>query len=259
MIIVRGVSSIMTEDKSPSTSQRIAAFRIACQDCSLYQLCLPTGIQSSEVTLLDEIIQRRPPLDRGEHLFQVGHPFSAIYAVRSGSIKTYVPIDDGKEQVTGFHLPGELLGLDAINSGHHPSAAKALETTSLCKIPYDRLGELSHQLPSLQQQLLKVMSRELLHDQTLMLLLGKKSAEQRLAALLLSLSERYRQRGLSATEFNLSMSRNDIGNYLGLAVETISRLFSRFQDEGLLLAERRHITIIDIHGLQAMASGKIGS
>jgi len=232
----------------------LAEVRVACQDCSLFQLCIPVGIDSADLRFLDAIIKRRRPLKRGEHLFQVGAPFQAIYAVRSGSIKTYVPTDDGQEQVTGFHLPGELLGLDAISSQHHPCAAKALETTSLCEIPFDEFGELCNRIPSLQQQLIKVMSKELLHDQSLLMLLGKKSADERLAALLVSLSERYRRRGFSATEFHLSMSRNDIGNYLGLAVETVSRLFTRFQDEALLSVQRKHIRILNLERLNAIAN-----
>jgi CRP/FNR family transcriptional regulator len=226
---------------------------IACQDCSLYQLCLPTGIAGEELEQLDNIIQRRPPLKRGDYLFHIGGPFQAIYAVRSGSIKTYVPTEEGGEQVTGFYLPGELLGLDAINTGRHPCAAKALETTSLCEIPYERLSKLSNQIPNLQKQLLKVMSKELLHDQSLLMLLGKKNAEQRLAAMLISISNRYKQRGFSPTDFNLSMSRNDIGNYLGLAVETISRLFTRFQEDGLLEVTRRRIVIRECGEMKRIA------
>ena len=243
----------MTQAASPSAI-KIDQFKVACKDCNLFQLCLPVGIDAQELDELDSIIKRRRPVKRGEHLFRVGDPFQAIYAVRSGSIKTYTPTEDGHEQVTGFHLPGELLGLDAINLQHHPCAAKALETTSLCEIPFNRLEELSMRLPSLQHQLLKIMSKEILHDQSLLMLLGKKSAEERLAALLLSLSSRYQQRGFSPTDFYLSMSRNDIGNYLGLAVETVSRLFTRFQEEGLLKVQRKHVCITDIDRLSAIAN-----
>jgi CRP/FNR family transcriptional regulator len=245
--------------KVASNVVKLDHIKIACKDCSLFQLCLPVGIDATELEELDSIIKRRRPLKRGEHLFHVGSPFQAIYAVRSGSIKTYAPTEDGHEQVTGFHLPGELLGLDAINLQHHPCAAKALETTSYCEIPFERLEELSTRLPSLQHQLLKIMSKEILHDQSLLMLLGKKSAEERLAALLLSLSSRYRQRGFSATDFHLSMSRNDIGNYLGLAVETVSRLFSRFQEEGLLDVQRKHIGIADLPRLKAIANARHGT
>lgn len=243
----------MTQAASPSAI-KIDQFKVACKDCNLFQLCLPVGIDAQELEELDSIIKRRRPVKRSEHLFRVGDPFQAIYAVRSGSIKTYTPTEDGHEQVTGFHLPGELLGLDAINLEHHPCAAKALETTSLCEIPFKRLEELSMRLPSLQHQLLKIMSKEILHDQSLLMLLGKKSAEERLAALLLSLSDRYQQRGFSPTDFYLSMSRNDIGNYLGLAVETVSRLFTRFQEEGLLNVQRKHVCITDFRRLSAIAN-----
>lgn len=235
----------------------LSQLKVACRDCSLFQLCLPVGIGPGDLDLLDRIIKRRRPIRRGEHLFQVDFPFQAIYAVRSGSIKTYVPTANGNEQITGFHLPGELLGLDAISTGHHPCAAKALETTSLCEIPFDRLEELSEQIPSLQHQLLRIMSKEILHDHNLLTLLGKKSAEERLAALLVGLSDRYQQRGFSPLEFNLSMSRNDIGNYLGMAVETVSRLFSRFQEEGLLKVARKHVHILKPARLYALATNSL--
>jgi CRP/FNR family transcriptional regulator, anaerobic regulatory protein len=231
----------------------ISGIRIACKDCSLFQLCLPIGVGEADIELLDRIIKRRRPLRRGEHLFHVGDPFQAIYAVRSGSIKTYTPTDDGHEQVIGFHLPGELAGLDAINGDVHPCAAKALETTSVCEIPFARLEELSDRVPSLQRQLLRVLSKEILHDHKLLMLISKKAAEERLAALLVSLSARFHRRGFSATEFHLSMSRNDMGNYLGLAVETVSRLFTRFQDEGLLKVQRKHVCLLDLQRLHRMA------
>lgn len=235
---------------------RLEQAKVACKDCNLFQLCLPVGMDSHELEELDSIIKRRRPLKRGEHLFHVGTPFQSIYAVRSGSIRTYAPTEDGHEQVTGFHLPGELLGLEAIHLKHHPCAAKVLETTSLCEIPFERFEELSTRLPGLQHQLLTVMSKEILHDQSLLMLLGKKSAEERLAALLLSLSERYQRRGFSPTDFYLSMSRNDIGNYLGMAVETVSRLFSRFQEENILVVQRKHICIQNLPQLAIIANSK---
>lgn len=233
--------------------------RVACKDCGLFELCIPVGIQPGELELLDRIIKRRKPLKRGEHIFHLGSSFNGICAIRSGSVKTYVPTEDGLEQVTGFHLPGELLGLEAINSGQHGCSAKVLETTNLCEIPYSALAELGERIPSLQQQLLTVMSKELLHDQQIMLLLGKKSAEERLAAMLLNLSIRYQQREFSPVDFHLSMSRNDIANYLGLAVETVSRLFSRFQDEKLLSVQRKHIKILDLEGLRTLSCSHKGS
>lgn len=219
--------------------------KVACKDCSLHQLCLPRAIEGTDLEKLDKIIQRKRPMKRGEYLFQVGKEFDSIYVVRSGSLKTYTPVIDGQEQVTGFHLPGELLGLDAIGKGEHPCAAKALEMTSVCEIPFARLEELSHKIPSLQHQLLRLMSKEIFDDQSLMLLLGKKTAEARLSAFLLSIAHRFKKRGFSPAEFHLSMSRNDIANYLGLAVETVSRMFTRFQEDGIINAERKHIVILD--------------
>lgn len=238
---------------SESNVVNIKAIKVACKDCSLHQLCLPKSINDTDMEKLDEIIQRKRPFKRGEHLFQVGQPFHSIFVVRSGAVKTYTPTLDGGEQVTGFHLPGELLGLDAIGNGNHPCAAKALETTSVCEVPFDNLEDLSHEIPSLQHQLLMLMSKEIKDDQDVMLLLGKKTAEARLAAFLLSISERFKKRGFSATEFNLSMSRNDIANYLGLAVETVSRMFTRFHEEGLLDAERKHIKLNDLSKLCEIA------
>ncbi|HHJ16515.1 MAG TPA: fumarate/nitrate reduction transcriptional regulator Fnr [Gammaproteobacteria bacterium] len=219
--------------------------KVACQECSLKEICLPVGIGQEDLDRLDAIIDRKRPLARGDHLFRVGDGFQSIYAVRSGSLKTYTTSQDGQEQVMGFQLPGELVGLDAIAEDSHPLAAKALETTSVCEIPFTDLESLSGQIGGLQRQLLRVMSQEIRDDEHNMVILGQKSAEQRLAAFLISLSNRFRRRGFSATQFNLSMSRSDIGNYLGLALETVSRLFTRFQNEGLLRVDRKHIELLD--------------
>ncbi len=242
----------MSNANSP-TSVDLPSMKAACSNCSLHDLCLPLGIELGDVDRLDEIINRRRPLSRGEYLFQAGASFHSIYAIRSGSVKTFTATEDGQEQVTGFHLPGELVGLDAISSDFHNCSARALETTSVCEIPYTRLEELSTAVPSLQRQLLRLMSKEILQDEHMMMLLGRKAADERLAALLLSISNRFHQRGFSAREFNLSMSRNDIGNYLGLAVETVSRLFTRFQEEGIVNAQRKHICILDMARLNSLA------
>lgn len=231
----------------------ISALKVACRDCNLYQLCLPLGLDNDDLDRLDKIIERRKPVRRGEALFEASNHFRAIYAVRSGSIKTFSIDEHGNEQVTGFHLPGELLGLDAINTGKHPCTARALETSSVCEIPFEKLEELSNSIPGLQRQMLRIMSKEIQHDQGLMTLLGKKTAEQRVASFLMSLSGRLKQRGFSVRDFNLSMSRSDIGNYLGLAVETVSRIFTRFQTDGLLTVRRKHILIHDLEKLSTIA------
>lgn len=231
----------------------LSQIKLACRNCSLHQLCLPIGISESEMDELENIITRRRPLRRGEYLFQQGDNFHAIYAIRSGSIKTYTISQDGTEQITGFHLPGELIGLDAIHEELHTCSAEALDSASFCEIPYNRLESLSGELPGLRHQLLRVMSREIHEEQSLLLLMAKKSAESRLASLLLSFANRFHDRGFSESSFRLSMSRNDIGNYLGLAVETVSRIFSRFQEQGVLNVSGKLIEIRDRQYLHDLA------
>ncbi len=243
----------MTAPRNNTAVIELSQLRIACKDCSLFQLCLPHGISEADLALLDDIIDRRRPLARGKYLFEVGGPFRSIYVVRSGSVKTFAPTPDGEEQVTGFHLPGELVGLDAISTGTHPCSAVALETASFCEIPFDQLEDLSEEARGLGRQLLRILSREIHDDHELLKLMGKHSAEARLAALLVSFMSRLERRGLSGRDFHLSMSRHDISNYLGLAVETVSRVFSRFQQDGLLTVDRRHVIINDVERLKAVA------
>jgi len=234
----------------------LKGLQVACQSCGLHELCLPMGIHPEEMDRLDTIIKRRRPLHRNDFLYHSGDTLTSLYAVRSGSIKTYSLTGDGEEQIIGFHLPGELLGLDAIHDGGHHCSARALETTSICEIPFDDLEALAQEIPGLQHQLFRLMSKELQSDEHFMLVLGKKTSEERLSNFLISLSTRFSQRGFSGTEFNLSMSRNDIANYLGLAVETVSRLFTRFQNAGLIEVNRKLITIKNLEGLNELAGVK---
>jgi len=229
--------------------------KVECRDCTLFQLCLPVGVDQADLDLLDRIIKRRRPVKRGEYLYRSGDAFESIYAVKSGSFKTSYFTEEGREQVTGLHLPGELFGMDAINSGRYCCSALALERSSVCEIPFDQLEELGAQIPSLMRQTVRIMSKEILRDKRMMQI-TKNSAPGRLAAFLLGLSERFRERGFAAQDYRLGMSRVDIGNYLGLADETVSRLFTRFQEEGLLVVERRHIRLLDIPRLQAVARGQ---
>jgi CRP/FNR family transcriptional regulator, anaerobic regulatory protein len=226
--------------------------RIACRNCSLSTLCLPLGLAPEEVERLDGIVRRNRPLHRGDYLFQSGDRFRSLFVVKTGSVKTYSQSPEGGEQVLGFHLPGELIGLDAIEKDAHVCSAKVLETCAVCEVPFTRFEELSVIIPSLQHQMYRLLSKEIAQETEMLLLLGKKNAEDRLATFLLSLSYRLHKRGLSATDFYLSMSRHEIGNYLGLAVETISRLFTRFQDEGLLKVDRKHIRLINLAALEGM-------
>lgn len=232
----------------------LSEVRTQCQKCSLYQLCMPMGLAEGDLNKLDKIIKRRRPVEKGEYLFRLGEDFSSLYAIRSGSLKTFTSQSDGQEQVIGLHLPGELIGLDAIGENRHGCSALALETTSICEIPYDHLEPLSREIPGLQRHLFRLMSAEIQHDQCHMTVLARMPVENRLASFLINLAERYKLRGYSASEFNLSMSRGDIANMLGMAMETISRLLGNFQDQGLIQVERKHIRILDAPALRSIAS-----
>ncbi len=227
--------------------------QVHCSTCSLSSLCLPVSLDMTEMDRLDNIIDKSRPLKKGEHLFHQGDPFTSVYAVRAGTIKSYTLTNEGEEQITGFYFPGELVGLSSIDSDNYPVSAKILETTTVCEIPYERLDDLAGQMPELRRQMLRTMGKELRDDQQMMLLLSKKNAEQRVATFLIRLSSRFRVRGYSATQFRLSMSRNEIGNYLGLAVETVSRIFTRFQTVGLIRVDGKEIELLDLEQLYAMA------
>ncbi|WP_372874715.1 fumarate/nitrate reduction transcriptional regulator Fnr [Pseudomonas sp.] len=228
-----------------------------CKDCSLATLCLPLSLNLEDMNALDEIVKRGRPLKKGEFLFRQGDVFDSVFAVRSGALKTFSLSDNGEEQITGFHLPSELVGLSGMDTEIYPVSAQALETTSVCEIPFDRLDELSILLPQLRRQLMRVMSREIRDDQQMMLLLSKKTADERIATFLVNLSARFRARGFSPNQFRLAMSRNEIGNYLGLAVETVSRVFTRFQQNQLLEAEGKSVHILDPIELCALAGGNL--
>ncbi len=226
--------------------------KVSCQNCTLADLCLPHGMGIEEMKKLDAIVIRQQPLQPGQHLFRPGDKSHALFAVRSGALKSYCITQDGEEQVLGFTLPGELTGMDGLSGGCYSSASMVLETSSVCELPFGKLENLCNDLSGLQKQMLNVVGREITSDQHMLMLLGKRTAEERLASFLLSLSTRYHKRGLSATEFNLPMSRQDIGNYLGLAIETVSRLFASFQERRILGVNRRQIVILDMDSLRGV-------
>lgn len=236
-----------------------ATSHVTCTDCSLNPICLPIAVRDDELDELDSIIKRSRPLRRGEHLFRPGDTFESVYAVRSGAFKTYTLTEEGEEQVTGFYLPGEILGMDGLSTNQHSNAAKSLESSAICEIPFTKLEGLSSRIPTLQRHFFQLMSREIQADQQLMLLLTKKPADERVAALLLNLSSRYTRRGLSANRFRLPMSRNDIGNYLGLAVETVSRIFTRLQQSGVLTVNGKEIEVTNRQVLCDMANATVSS
>ena len=226
--------------------------KAACQDCSLRELCLPLGLAEPDVSSMQDIIKRTRTLTKGEFLYRVGDHLEGLYAIRTGTIKTSEITREGHIQITGFHLPGELLGIDAISNDKHPCDAVALETTVVCEIALDDLEDLARKLPGLQRQLLRIMSREIVQDEALLLMLGKMNADARLAGCLLNLSERFQKLGFSGTHFKLTMSRQDLGDYLGLALETVSRLFTRFQEETLIKVDGRQVELLDIKRLQGL-------
>ena len=228
-------------------------YTVSCQACSLNGLCMPHSLSEKEEEIVDAALKRSKPIQRNKTVFEAGDKFSSLYTVRSGAVKTFSVDREGDEHVIGFYLPGEMFGLDAINSGHHISSAKALETTAVCEIPFNRLEELSRRIPSMQSHMYRLLSHEISEDQQLQLLLGKKTAEERIGSFLLGLSSRYRQRHLSPTSFRLPMARTDIGNYLGLAVETVSRIFTRLQKNDILKVDGKEVCILDHHRLCEIA------
>jgi CRP/FNR family transcriptional regulator len=229
---------------------------VACDDCGLFGICLVAGLDEPDLDLLDRVIERRQVVARGDSLFRAEQPFEAVYAVKSGSFKTYVGAGADEAQVVGFHLPGELLGLDALKHGRYSTTAEALEAGSVCQLRFGDLERLGERFPQFQEQLIEAMSEQLLHGQRLAVLSGKQTAEERLAAFLCNLSERLAGRGLSGVEFRLAMSRQDIADYLGLAVETVSRTFKRFQARGWLSVSGKHLCLRGLSELEALSGGR---
>jgi CRP/FNR family transcriptional regulator len=221
-----------------------------CSACGLREVCLPCGLAGKQIDKVDDLVYTRRRVKRGEHVYRAGDKFGSLYAVRSGFFKTVQTLEDGREQVTGFHMGGEIMGMDGIGPETHVLNSIALEDSEVCVIPYSRLESLGEEMHELRHQFHKVMSREIVREQGIMLLLGTMRAEERLAAFLLNLSQRFAARGYSPSEFNLRMTREEIGSHLGLKLETVSRAFSRFQDEGLISVQLKDIRILDVDGLR---------
>jgi CRP/FNR family transcriptional regulator len=234
---------------SPPPGISIEDLKMHCLNCSLRELCLPVGLTADEMHQVDALIVNRTKLRKNEALYRVGEPFHALYAIRVGSLKTQMLVEDGREQVAGYHMPGEIIGLDGVGTDHHGTEAIALEDTEVCVVPFANVEDLARSVPALQRNLHKVMSREIAQEQSVMLLLGSMRAEERLAAFLLNLSHRYRCRGYSANEYELRMTRKEIGSYLGLKLETVSRLFSHFQRIGLIRVHGRTVKLLDTGAL----------
>ena len=233
----------------------IPAFKAGCAGCGMHQMCLPMGLGQQDTVQLDQIIGRRRRIARDERLYSRNDPFTKLYAIRVGHFKTFQVDPGGDQQITGFHMVGELLGMDAISAERHHCDAVALEDSEVCEIPFARLEGLFGQIPTLLHRFHRIMSGEIMREQNVMLLLGNMRAEQRFAVFLVNLSARYLARGYSPTRFQLRMSREDIGNYLGLTIESISRLLSRFIKQGWVKVDKREVTLLDPAILKALAAG----
>lgn len=229
--------------------------KAACSRCNLQELCLPRGLSAPDLARLDHVVKGACPVQKGGYIFSVGDRFEAFYAVRSGSVKVSVINAAGEEQITGFYFPGEILGFDAIDRRRHNCSARALEISTFCALPYEKIHEICVQIPDLQNQIFRLMSRELSIENKLLLTLNKRTAEERIAIFLVNLSSRFRRLGYSGREYNLPMSRQEIGDYLGLTIETVSRLFKRFQRDGLIQLDKKAIRLEDLPALHALCDG----
>jgi CRP/FNR family transcriptional regulator len=223
-----------------------------CSTCNLRTVCMPAGLSQADVPGVDGLVITRRRVRRGEHVFRAGEPFHSLYAFRSGFFKSYVVTRDGRTQVIGFPMAGDLTGMDGIGTDQHTQSVVALEDGEICIVPYGHLQERAAQSPIVRHQFNRMMSREIVREQDLMTLLGSMRAEAKVAEFLLSLSRRFAQRGYSPSEFNLRMTREEIGSYLGLKLETVSRILSKMQDQKLIHANLRYIGIVDAEGLRAM-------
>lgn len=232
----------------------IQSIKVACSGCNLRELCLPMGLNPEEMSKLDNVISTRRRIKRGTALFNVGDKFTSLYAVRSGFFKTCVTSADGRDQVTGFQMTGEIIGMDGIVSDRHSCDAIALEDAEVCVMPFDQVEELSREFTTLQHHVHKIMSREIVRDHSVMLLLGSMRAEERLAAFLLNLVQRLHARGFSQSELILRMTREEIGSYLGMKLETVSRTFSKFVDDGVIEVKQRYVHIKNTDALKQIVN-----
>lgn len=234
----------------------IPSIKVACSNCNLRELCMPLGLSADELQRIDDLVAIRRKVTRGDSLFRNGDKFNALYAIRTGFFKTCVSSEDGRDQVTGFQMAGEIIGLDGIVSDLHTCDAVALEDAEVCVMPFDRIEELSRDINALQRHVHKIMSREIVREHGVMLLLGSMRAEERLAAFLLNLVQRLHARGFSQSELVLRMTREEIGSYLGLKLETVSRTFSKFADEGIVEVKQRHVRILNTEALKLLVNAQ---
>ncbi|HET7836113.1 MAG TPA: fumarate/nitrate reduction transcriptional regulator Fnr [Variovorax sp.] len=228
--------------------------KVACSNCNLRELCMPVGLAPGELQRLDDLVATRRKIKRRETLFRNGEPFTSLYAIRTGVFKTRVASEDGRDQVTGFQMAGEIIGLDGIVNDQHTCDAVALEDSEVCVMPFERIEELSREVTALQRHVHQIMSREIVREHGVMLLLGSMRAEERLAAFLLNLVQRLHARGFSRSELVLRMTREEIGSYLGLKLETVSRTMSKFAADGMVEVEQRNVRILDPEALRRIVN-----
>lgn len=237
----------------------MATLRVACSNCNLRELCLPLGLSLKDVERLEELVSTRKRIKRGEALYRAGDRFEALYAIRLGFLKSAVMSSDGREQVTSFYMSGDIVGLDGLAGMVYSSDLIALEDTEVCTLSYERLEEVTRTIHAMSTHFQKLLSMEIVRQNGVMLLLGSMHAEERLAAFILNLSQRFEQRGYSRSEFVLRMTRAEIGSFLGLKLETVSRVLSRFAHDNLLIVNQKHVQILNFEGLRAIVSGQIYS
>lgn len=230
-----------------------SAFNVNCNNCGLQKICFPTGLNKNEVDRLDTIVERKLPLKKNQHLFESGDRFKSLYAIRAGVIKLYSFSDSGEEVIHGFYLPGDVLGIDAVATKTHQMNAVALDTTSICNLPYKDLTQLSGEIPFLNQQVLTVMSKEVNDGRLHSELLTKRNADQRVALFIWNMAERFRSRGYSNSEFRLSILHRDVAIYLGLTPETVSRILARFNTDGIATWKKKEVVVLDFDQLTEVA------
>ena len=238
-----------------NTFQRQA--QIACSQCSLLELCLPKGLTKEELEYFEQTVNSKKPLKKSEFLYRAGEPMTSLYTVKTGAFKANIDSADGQENIVGFFLPGELIGLDGIASGEYQCDIIALGDAHVCQLSYPEFQRISNDFPKLREEILSIASNNMTTAQKMLFFVGKRPVEERLAMFLIGLSQRYGARGLSDLRFQLSMSRHDIANYLGMAPETISRQFKRMQDQGLILINNREITIVNLPKLRAASTSSL--
>jgi CRP/FNR family transcriptional regulator len=233
------------------------SFKVACSNCNLRELCMPVDLSPNDLDRIDDLVGTRRKIKRGDSLYHHGGEFTSLYAIRSGFFKTSVTLEDGREQVTGFQMAGEIMGLDGIVSDLHTCDAVALENAEVCVMPFDKIEELSREVSALQHHVHKIMSREIVREHSVMMMLGSMRAEERLAAFLLNLTHRLHARGFSRSELVLRMTREEIGSYLGLKIETVSRTFSKFVDDGVLEVKQKNLRILKPDTLQHLVNAPV--